>query len=396
MRNSSISFSYNFHAIRRYTFVLFIQLNSSKMESLTKNENSTTGHTANQQDVKPLAPIRFNTTEVIMPGIVEPDGLLLSTRTLAGPAAGQVTVKMEASGIAFAEQSMRRGRYYEQPKFPFVPGYDLVGTVVATGPGVDPALLGKRVAAMTKIGGWASHVLLSASDLLPVPDAIDPLEVETLIVNGLTAWQMLHAKAKIKRGQTILVHGANGGVGTILTQLALNAGVKVIGTASPRHHETLRAQGVQPIDYNDVDLAGSVLKLAPDGVDAVFDHLGGPSFAMSFGLLAKGGVLVCYAIASALKDTGNVLIPFLKVLLQLGWWNMMPNGRKAYFYNIWDGKGTEPFRKQLREDFAQLTTLLASGVLKPQIAARFPLAQITAAMKLAESRTAYGKVVLVP
>jgi NADPH:quinone reductase-like Zn-dependent oxidoreductase len=353
------------------------------MESLAKN-------------IKHLEQISFNTTEVIMPGIVEPEGLLVRTRVLDNPAAGQVIVKMEASGIAFAEQSMRRGRYYEQPKFPFVPGYDLVGVVVATGPGVDSNLLGKRVAAMTKTGGWASHVLLSAGDLLPVPEAVDPLEAETLIVNGITAWQMLHLKARIKRGQTILVHGANGGVGTILTQLALYACVRVIGTASPRHHEALRLQGVQPVDYNDSDLAGSVLRIAPGGVAAVFDHLGGASFARSFGLLAKGGVLVCYAIASALNDTGNVLIPFLKVLAQIGWWNIMPNGRKAYFYNIWEGKGSEAFQRQLRETFTELTTLLASGALKPQIAARFPLTQIIAAMKLAESRTAYGKVVLVP
>ena len=366
------------------------------MEALTKHENSITGNTAIHQNMNHLKQSRFNTTEVIMPGIVEPEGLFVKTRVLNHPSTGQVCVKVEASGISFAEQSMRRGRYYEQPKFPFVPGYDLVGTVVATGRGVDPNLLGKRFAALTKTGGWASYALLSASDLLPVPESIDPLEAETLIVNGITAWQMLHLKARIKRGQTILVHGANGGVGTILTQLALQAGVRVIGTASPRHHEALRAQGVQPVDYNDIDLAGSVLKLAPGGVDAVFDHLGGASFARSFGLLAKGGVLVCYAIASALKDTGNVLIPFLKVLVQLGWWNILPNGRKAYFYNIWAGKGSERFREQLKETFAQLTTLLASGVLKPQIAARFPLNQITAAMKMAESRTAYGKVVLVP
>lgn len=366
------------------------------MESLTKNQNGITGNTGNYKSVEPFEQTIFNTTEVIIPGIIEPEGLLLKNRVLNNPATGQVIVKMEASGIAFAEQSMRRGRYYEQPKFPFVPGYDLVGTVVATGPGVDLTLIGKRVAAMTKTGGWASYVLLSASDLLPVPEAIDPLEAETLIVNGITAWQMLHLKARIKPGQTIMVHGANGGVGTILTQLALYAGVRVIGTASPRHHETLRAQGVEPVDYNDIDLAGSVLKLVPGGVDAVFDHLGGPSFARSFGLLAKGGVLVCYAIASALKDTGNVLIPFIKVLIQLGWWNILPNSRKAYFYNIWDGKGTEAFQAQLIETFKELTTLLANGVLKPQIAARFPLTEIVAAMKLAESRTVYGKVVLVP
>jgi NADPH:quinone reductase-like Zn-dependent oxidoreductase len=366
------------------------------MESLTKKENSIKDNTGNHRNAKPSEQISFNTTEVIMPGIIEPDGLIVRTRVLNNPAAGQVSVKVEASGICFAEQAMRRGKYYEQPKFPFVPGYDLVGTVVATGPGVDQTLLGKRVAALTKTGGWASYALLSASDLLPVPEAIDPLEAETLVVNGITAWQMLHSKARIKRGQTILVHGANGGVGTILTQLALYAGVRVIGTASPRHHEALRAQGVEPVDYNNTDLTGRVLELAPGGVDAVFDHVGGASFARSFGLLAKGGVLVCYAMASALNDTGSLLIPFLKVLVQLGWWNMLPNGRKAYFYNIWTRKGSETFQGQLRETFAQLTTLLAKGVLRPQIAARFPLDQITAAMKLAESRTAYGKVVLVP
>jgi len=337
----------------------------------------------------------FNTTEVIMHGIVEAEGLVINMRKLNSPAAGQVCVKMEASGISFAEQSMRRGKYYEQPKFPFVPGYDLVGTVIAIGPGVDSSLLGKRVAALTKTGGWASHVLLSASDLLPVPEIMDPAEAETLIVSGITAWQMLHVRARVKAGQTILVHGANGGVGTILTQLAINAGVRVIGTASARHHQALRAQGVEPIDYNDSKLSETVLKLAPAGVDAVFDHLGGPSFARSFRMLAKGGVLICYAIASGLNSTGNILLPFIKALVQITWWNIMPNGRSAHFYNIWEGKGSEKFQLQLKESFTELTTLIERGVLKPQIAARFPLTDIVSAMKLAESRTAYGKVVLV-
>ena len=366
------------------------------MESLTKNTDSNKVSSNHLETGKTLGANGTYTTEVIMPGIVEPDGLLIKTRILNNPAAGQVIVKMEASGISFAEQSMRRGRYYEQPKFPFVPGYDVVGTVVELGTGVDPKLLGKRVAALTKTGGWASHVQLTATELLPVPEGIDPAEAETMIVSGITAWQMLHNQARIKQGQTILVHGANGGVGTILTQLAIHAGVRVIGTASPRHHEALREQGVEPIDYNDLDIVASVLKLAPGGVDAVFDHLGGASFARSFGLLAKGGVLVCYAIASALKETSNILIPFVKVLVQLAWWNILPNGRRAHFYNIWSGKGSKAFQEQLREDYGQVTDLLANGVLRAQIAARFPLDQITAAMQMAESRTAYGKVVIVP
>jgi AcrR family transcriptional regulator len=155
-------------------------------------------------------------TEAVLPGIVEPAGIELRTRTLPAPGPGQALIAVEASGVSFAEQSMRRGRYPGQPKFPFVPGYDLVGTVTGLGPDTDPALLGRRVAAMTKTGGWASHALLTAADLVPVPAGVDPGEAETLVVNGVTAWQMLHRKAKVRPGQTILVHGASGGVGTVL------------------------------------------------------------------------------------------------------------------------------------------------------------------------------------
>lgn len=180
-------------------------------------------------------------TEIVLPGVVEPDGLRLQTSPVPAPGAGQVVIRMEATGVSFAEQQMRRGRYYDQPPFPFVPGYDLVGTVAAVGFGADTGLLGQRVAALTKVGGWASHVVVDAADAVPVPAGLDPAAAETVVVNGITAWQMLHRKAQVKSGQTILVHGANGGVGSTLAQLGRLAGVRVIGTAAPRHHGRLRA-----------------------------------------------------------------------------------------------------------------------------------------------------------
>ena len=146
-------------------------------------------------------------------------------------------VRVEATGVSFAEQQMRRGKYYDQPPFPFVPGYDLVGTVQATGEGVDPARVGERVAAVVKTGAWATHVLVDAGAPVPVPDGVDPAEAETVVVNGITAWQMLHRIARVRRGQTIVVLGANGGVGSTLVQLAADAGITVIGTASARHHD---------------------------------------------------------------------------------------------------------------------------------------------------------------
>jgi NADPH:quinone reductase-like Zn-dependent oxidoreductase len=227
-------------------------------------------------------------TEIVLPGLVGPEGLNVRQRPVPTPGKGQALVEMLATGVSFAEQQMRRGRYPSQPKFPFVLGYDLVGVVAAVGPQVDEALVGRRVAAVVKTGGWTTHALVDASHLVPVPDGIDAASAETVVVNGITAWQMLR-KAKVHSGQTILVHGANGGVGSTLVQLARHAGIRVIGTASTRHHDALRAMGAEPIDYDDPELSERVRLIAPRGVDAVFDHLGGPSFERSFKLLAPAG-----------------------------------------------------------------------------------------------------------
>jgi NADPH:quinone reductase-like Zn-dependent oxidoreductase len=337
-------------------------------------------------------------TEVVLPGVVEPDGLIVQQRPVTAPDAGQALVEMQATGVSFAEQGMRRNRYPGQPKFPFVLGYDLVGVVSAVGGGVDPALVGRHVAAVTKTGAWTTHALLDARDLVPIPDGTDPAEVETLVVNGITAWQMLHRKARARAGEAILVHGASGGVGTALVQLARHAGIRVIGTASPRHHDALRELGAEPIDYNDARLADRVRELEPEGVAAVFDHLGGPSFRRSFDLLARGGTLVAYGTATQLDDTNNMVATFLGLYARLALWSLLPNGRRALFYNFWGGKGTRPkqFRQRLASDLTSVLALLTQGAITPHVAARIPLDEASTAMALAESKTVYGKVVLIP
>jgi len=336
-------------------------------------------------------------TEIVLPGLVEPEGLQLQISPVPAPGAGQVVIRMEATGVSFAEQQMRRGRYYDQPPFPFVPGYDLVGTVAAVGTGVDPALLGQRVAALTKVGGWASHVVVDAAAAVPVPAGLDPAAAETVVVNGITAWQMLHRKARVRSGQTILVHGANGGVGSTLAQLGRLAGVRVIGTASPRHHARLRELGVLPVDYHG-DVAAAVRAIAPNGVDAVFDHLGGRSLTVSWGLLAPGGTLVSYGSATTRDDSGNKQLPVLKILARVFVWNSLPNGRHAYFYNIWAGQALnkDRFRARLRDDLTQVLRAMAEGHITAQIAAQFPLEHAAEALRLAESGTVAGKVVLNP
>jgi NADPH:quinone reductase-like Zn-dependent oxidoreductase len=340
--------------------------------------------------------VTTSATEVVLPGKVEVDGLELRTRELPAPAAGQVVLSMEATGVSFAEQQMRRGKYYNQPPFPFVPGYDVVGTVVTTGPDVDPALIGRRFAAVTKTGAWASALVLDAADLVAVPDAVSAAAAETVAVNGVTAWQMLHRTTKVRAGGTIVVLGANGGVGSTLVQLARHAGIKVIGTASPRHHTALRELGVTPVDYHAPDLYRQIRELAPDGVDAVFDHVGGAGVVQSWRLLRRGGTLVSYGTAATKDAEGNSQAPVLKLFARLALWNYLPNGKSARFYNFWAGKRRlGAFRSRLREDLTQVLRLVAEGALRPQIAAQFPLSDAGSALALAESRTVAGKVVIV-
>ncbi|TXL92234.1 medium chain dehydrogenase/reductase family protein [Streptomyces sp. IB2014 016-6] len=336
-------------------------------------------------------------TEIVLPGTVEPDGLEVRTRDLPAPAAGQAVLRMEATGVAFAEQQMRRGKYYDQPPFPFVPGYDVVGTVTATGPGVDPGLTGRRFAAVTKTGAWASHLLIDAAELMPVPDDVDAAAAETVLVNGITAWQMLHRIAKVRSGGIIVVLGANGGVGSTLVQLARHAGITVIGTASPRHHATVRELGASPVDYRDPGMYARILEIAPDGVDAVFDHVGGDALEQSWRLLRRGGTLVSYGTAATKDEEGNSQLPVLKLFARLAAWNSLPNGRSAHFYNYWAGKRCRAsWQRRLNEDLTQVLRLVADGSLVPQIAAEIPLADAASALALAESRTVLGKVVIVP
>jgi NADPH2:quinone reductase len=257
---------------------------------------------------------------------------------------------------------------------------------------------GDAVAALTKVGAWADRVLLDARDLVPLPQGLDPVAAETVVVNGVTAWRMLHRSARVKRGDTIVVLGAAGGVGTVLTQLAVAAGIRVIGTAGAKALEQVRELGAIPVDYRNEDVPARVRELAPGGVAAVFDHVGGPGIVDSWKMLARGGTLVSYGTASTRDVPGNPQVPVLKLLGRLTAWNWLPNGRKATFFNLWAGKKTRPnrYRAQLREDLRGVLDLVADGSITPQVAKEFPLHEAAEAMRFAESGGITGKVVLIP
>ena len=205
---------------------------------------------------------------------------------------------------------------------------------------------------------------------------------------------MLHRSAKVKPEQTIVVHGAAGGVGTVLVQLARHENSNVIGTSGPKQQQRLRDLGVTPIDYRSEDVPARVRELAPDGVAAVFDHVGGPSIDASWRMLARGGTLVSYGTASTKDVPGNPQVPVLKLMV----WNRLPNGRSASLFNLWAGRRfrKDHFRTQLREDLGHVLELVRDGAITPQIAARFGLEQAAEALRFAEAGGNTGKVLILP
>lgn len=332
--------------------------------------------------------------EIMLTGAGGPEMLRVTEGDAPMPGRGEVRVRVEASGVAFAEVQMLRRRYPMQPKFPFVPGYDLVGTVSELGEGVSGVRVGDRVAAMTVTGAWRTHVVVRASRVVPVPSGLDPAVAAAVVLNGVTAWQMACQVARVRAGQTVLVHGASGGVGTLLVQLARRAGARVLGTASAAKHEALRAAGAEPIDYRADDVPARVRELAPSGVDAVFDHVGGQSLVSSYNALADGGIVIAYGSASTLHDEGHWARPYLSMTRRMLTWQAArllgrARGRRARFYYVKPGPR---FTEALTEVFA-LTT---QGHLNPPIAARYPLEKAAEALTLLLTGRTTGKILLEP
>ncbi|ONI81585.1 NADPH:quinone reductase [Actinosynnema sp. ALI-1.44] len=335
-------------------------------------------------------------TEIQLPGVVEPEGLQVRTRNVPRLAGGEALVRMEATGVSFAEQQMRRGKYYDQPPFPFVPGYDVVGVIEALGDRNSGFVVGQRVASLTKVGGWANRLVLPTSDLVPVPDGVTAEAAEAVIVNGVTARRMLTI-GKVGRGDTVVVLGANGGVGSLLVELAQHMGAQVVGIVSKRHMPYVEQLGAIAVD-RETDTAAAVRAIAPNGVQAVFDHVGGEGIRTSWSMLGRGGVLVSYGTAATRDQQGNAKLPVLALIGQLLLWNALPNGRSATFFNIWAGRKLNPQRHQaaLRADMEAVFGQVAAGAITARIARAFPLLDVADAMRFAESGTAAGKVVLVP
>lgn len=309
---------------------------------------------------------------------------------LPEPKPGEVRIKVLVTSAAFTDVMIRKGKYPDvKNKPPFSPGYDVVGIVEKLGDGVTRFKVGQRVADLTVIGAYSEYICLLASRLTPVPDSLDPAEVVSLILSYVTAYQMLHRIAKVKGRQRILVHGAGGAVGTAMLQLGKLLDLEMYGTASKSKHELVTQLGATPIDYKSENLVERMRNLTGDGIDAVFDPIGGDSFKQSFSVLRRGGILVAYGFYNAVMGKGgNIPLDFIRLKL----WNILPNSRSTTFYSIGALRQKQP--DWFSGDLTKLLTLLAQGKIKPVIAARIPLAEVQRAHELIEEAGVQGKIVL--
>jgi NADPH:quinone reductase-like Zn-dependent oxidoreductase len=322
-----------------------------------------------------------------------PDVLQVVEEDLPEPGAGEVRVKVLAAGVSAYDLMFRcSGSLPGTPRVPFTLGADVVGVVDKLGEEVSTVEMGQKVAGATfcldGLGGYAEFICLPASELVPVPSGVDPAEAVCLVSNYLMAHMAMHRIANIRSGERILVHGAAGGVGTALLQLGKLAGLEMYGTASEYNHELVSTLGATPIDYRTEDFVKRIRSLTGDGVDAVFDPIGGArQLWRSNQALRKGGRLVWFGVAATKKE-GLRVIPLTMLMVFL--LKLIPDGKQTPMTPDL-GKDNAWYRETLTE----LLDSLAAGEIKPVVAERIPLVEAARAHELLERGGYAGKVVLV-
>jgi NADPH:quinone reductase-like Zn-dependent oxidoreductase len=321
------------------------------------------------------------------------DALRVEERPNPTPGPGQVLVDVRAAGVNFADHMARQGLYDDAPDPPCVVGYEVAGVVAAVGEGVASPAVGDRVMGGTRFGGYASQVVVDASDTAPLPEHLSFAQGAAVPVNYATAWAGLIGFGSLRAGERVLVQAAAGGVGIAATQIARRYGAEVWGTASPAKHDRIRELGVQhPLDYTQ---SGWHRDLPP--FDLIMDAIGGDSLRRSYGMLRTGGRLVAFGASSVTgAEKRNLLRAARQAAPMLRGFNLIDqmSASKAVIglnmLRLWDDRGTlEPWITPLQE-------LLADGTIQPVVAEEVPFDRAGDAHRLLAERRNVGKVVLVP
>jgi NADPH:quinone reductase len=315
-----------------------------------------------------------------------PDVLQIIENELRPPATNEARIRVLATGVGRTDINYRYGLSPFSPKIPFVPGYEIMGVVDAIGAGVTNVAVGDRVAALIGHGSYSEYLYLGQEHLVQVPPSLDPAEVVAVVLNYVSAYQMLYRVAKVKAGDKVLINGASGGMGSALLELGKLADLKMFGTASQSKQGILTKFGAIPIDYRNQDFVEVIHQAEPSGLDFVFEGMGGEHGDRALSVLRRGGKLVAYAAPVGLSS-------ILKDALKLIWVNLFSGGKKAEFYGI-----TALYlrdKKPFMEDLPRLFTMLEQGKIKPVIAGKFAILDARKANELLENGQATGNIVLV-
>ena len=307
---------------------------------------------------------------------------------------GAVRIRVQAAGVNFSDLLARQGLYPGAPKPPAVVGYEVAGVIDAVGSGTSAPPVGSKVIALTKFGGQSELVVVAAANVFPLPHNWSFEEGAAFPVVYLTAHHLLTRVAAARRGETVLVHAAAGGVGLAVAEVSRILGLRVIGLASRGKHDILRTYGVEPLDGRDPKWPQAVRAIASGGVDIVLDAIGGDSWRHGYDLLAPVGRLVCFGASELSTGRGrNLLRTVWKALRwpRFGPLKLMPQNRAVMGVNLgtlWDAAHI------IRPQVEALLRYAKDGSIRPRVDRAFPLEEAAAAHTYIHERRNVGKVVL--
>jgi NADPH:quinone reductase-like Zn-dependent oxidoreductase len=312
------------------------------------------------------------------------------------PSEGELRIRIKASGVNFADILARKGLYPDAPKLPCVVGYEVSGVVDAVGSGVDQSWVGKEVLALTRFGGYSDVVVVPEKQVFLKPAVLSHERAAAIPVNYLTAWQLLVVMGSLKRGETVLIHNAGGGVGLAAIDIARHIGATIYGTASSAKHAFLHERGVQEaIDYRKKDWAVELNRITKGrGVALITDPLGGNHWRKSYKALRSTGRLGMFGISVATSSKLFGPLRLLPVALGMPFFHPIPlmNTNKSVFGvnlgHMWHESG------MIAAWTETLLNGVAEGWVRPHVDQSFPLAKAGDAHAYIEERRNTGKVVL--
>jgi NADPH:quinone reductase-like Zn-dependent oxidoreductase len=336
--------------------------------------------------------------QVWIPKIGGPEVLEVREAPDPEPQPGEVRVRVNASGINFADILARMGLYPDSPKLPAVVGYEVAGVVDGVGEGVGDFRDGERVLCMTRFGGYSDVVCVQQGAARRTPENLDDAGAASIPVNYLTAWLMLVRLGNIRRGERVLVHACAGGVGLAAVQICRHFGAEVIGTASASKHDRLREMGVEAcIDYRTQDFEEEVRRYTDGGgVDIALDAVGGESLAKSYRSLASLGRLFVFGASSLAPGSKRSWVSALVGLARMPTFKplrLMSQNKGVLGVNLghlWN-RGDE-----MTAMLGEIADLFADGTFEPVVDKTFPFTEAAAAHQYIQDRKNFGKVVLTP